>query len=75
LINAYKLFSDKNNFFIRPKTDKPENYYFNKLVGNAVLMQQIIEGKSEKEIRASWQPALDAFKQVRKKYLLYKDFE
>jgi hypothetical protein len=25
-------------------------------------------------LRASWQPALDKFKQIRKKYLLYDDF-
>ena len=37
-------------------------------------MQQIIAGKTEKEIRESWQPELDAFKKIRKKYLLYADF-
>jgi uncharacterized protein YbbC (DUF1343 family) len=75
LIEAYKLFPDKNNFFIKPKSGELTGYHFNKLAGNATLMQQIIEGKSEEEIRASWQPALDKFKQIRKKYLLYKDFE
>jgi uncharacterized protein YbbC (DUF1343 family) len=37
-------------------------------------MQQIRAGKSEEEIRASWQPKLDEFKKIRKKYLLYPDF-
>jgi hypothetical protein len=32
------------------------------------------DGKTEDEIRASWQPALNKFKQIRKKYLLYDDF-
>jgi uncharacterized protein YbbC (DUF1343 family) len=75
LLNAYKLFPDKNNFFLKPKTDKPTDYFFNKLAGNSELMQQLIEGKSEAEIKASWQPKLNVFKQIRKKYLLYPDFE
>jgi uncharacterized protein YbbC (DUF1343 family) len=38
-------------------------------------MEQLKSGKSAEEIRASWQPGLIAFKKIRKKYLLYKDFE
>jgi uncharacterized protein YbbC (DUF1343 family) len=38
-------------------------------------MRQIKEGKSEQEIRKSWEPGLNNFKKIRKKYLLYKDFE
>jgi uncharacterized protein YbbC (DUF1343 family) len=72
LIDAYKLFPDKNNFFIQTKSG---DYFFNKLAGNAILMQQLKDGKTEDGIRASWQPALDKFKQIRKKYLLYDDFE
>jgi uncharacterized protein YbbC (DUF1343 family) len=34
-------------------------------------MQQIINGTSEADIRKSWQPALNAFKTIRRKYLLY----
>jgi uncharacterized protein YbbC (DUF1343 family) len=75
LIEAYKLFPNKDSFFIKPKSGKLTAYHFNKLAGNAILMQQLIDGKTEDEIRASWQPALDKFKQIRKKYLLYKDFE
>jgi uncharacterized protein YbbC (DUF1343 family) len=41
------------------------------LVGVAAFRDQIIAGKSEKEIRASWEPALGEYKQKRKKYLLY----
>ncbi|MEO8711410.1 MAG: DUF1343 domain-containing protein [Parafilimonas sp.] len=72
LIDAYTLFPDKNNFFIKPKTG---DYFFNKLAGNSTLMEQLKDEKTEAEIRASWQPALDKFKQIRKKYLLYADFE
>jgi uncharacterized protein YbbC (DUF1343 family) len=38
-------------------------------------MEQIIAGKSETEIRNSWQPGIETFKKIRKKYLLYPDFE
>ncbi|MFZ1451324.1 MAG: DUF1343 domain-containing protein [Ferruginibacter sp.] len=68
LIEAYKLFPGKDTFFLK-------NNFINKLAGNDILMPQVKEGKSEAEIRASWQPGLIAFKAIRKKYLLYTDFE
>ncbi|HNP19085.1 MAG TPA: DUF1343 domain-containing protein [Fulvivirga sp.] len=66
LIEFYQKFDDKEHFF------KP---YFNKLIGNTVTMEQIEAGLSEKEIKASWQPELSKYKNMRKKYLLYPDFE
>jgi hypothetical protein len=39
------------------------------------LWQQIKNDVSEKEIRASWEPELNNYKKIRKKYLLYKDFD
>jgi uncharacterized protein YbbC (DUF1343 family) len=66
LLEAYELFPGKDSFFIK------ENFY--QKAGNASLMEQIREGKSEEEIRKSWQPGLKRFKAIRKKYLLYKDF-
>ncbi len=75
LLEAYRLFPAKDSFFIMPKSGNPENSFFNKLAGNAELMQQIKEGKSEAEIRNTWEPALTQFKQLRKKYLLYPDYE
>lgn len=42
-----------------------------RLVGVADFRQQIIDGKSEAEIRASWEPGLSQYKEMRKKYLLY----
>jgi len=66
LIGAYKNIGSKTEFF---------NAYFDNLAGNSKLREQIIAGKSETEIRKSWQPDLDAFKEIRKKYLLYPDFE
>lgn len=68
LVKAYKLFPGKDTFFLK-------NDFFNKLAGNATLMKQIKNGVPEKTIRKSWEPGLKAFKAIRKKYLLYKDFD
>lgn len=75
LLNAYHLFPDKENFFIKNKTGNPLYNSFNRLAGSNELMEQVKSGKTEKEIRNSWQPKLDTFKKIRKKYLLYADFE
>ncbi|MDP1764474.1 MAG: DUF1343 domain-containing protein [Sediminibacterium sp.] len=75
LLEAYRLFPDKENFFIKPKNGNATGSFFNKLAGNSELMDQIKAGKTEAEIRQSWQPKLAVFKTIRKKYLLYPDFE
>ena len=66
LIQAYKNTPDQTTFF-----DENFNYH----AGNATLQQQIKNGVSEPEIRASWQDGIKKFKIIRKKYLLYSDFE
>jgi uncharacterized protein YbbC (DUF1343 family) len=63
LIKLYNVFPDKEHFF---------NAYFTKLAGTDQLRKQIEAGKSEKEIRESWEPALSKYKLMRKKYLLYQ---
>lgn len=75
VINAYRLFPEKDSFFIVPKSGDMNGSFFSKLAGNGELWKQIRDGVSESEIRKSWQPDLENFKQIRKKYLLYKDFE
>lgn len=40
-------------------------------VGTGEFRQQIINGVSEKDIRKSWEPGLENYKKMRKKYLLY----
>lgn len=75
LLKAYQLFADKDSFFIKTATGRDADCFFNKLAGNIDFMQQIKAGKSIAEIRKSWQPKLTAFKAIRKKYLLYRDFE
>ena len=66
LLEFYNKSKDKEKFF---------NKYFVKLAGTDQLQKQIEEGKSEDEIRESWQAGLTAYKVKRKKYLLYDDFE
>ena len=72
LLEAYKLFPDKEHFFIMPKSGNIKDAFFNKLAGNEELMLQVIAGNTESEIRKSWEPALSDFKKIRLKYLLYK---
>lgn len=75
LVEAYRLFPQKDSFFLRPKSGKPTDYFFNKLAGSNQLMEQLKAGKTATDIKASWQPGITAFKKIRKKYLLYPDFE
>ena len=65
LIDAYNMYPKKDDFFLA-------SGFFNKLAGNDILMQQIKNGKSIAEIRASWKPGIDSFLKVRKKYLMYE---
>jgi uncharacterized protein YbbC (DUF1343 family) len=63
VIKFYNLYPDKEKFF------KP---YFDTLAGNTTLKQQIKDGLTAEQIRASWQKELEAYKIMRKKYLLYQ---
>lgn len=69
LIDLYKAYPNKADFF-NNKLSK-EMVIFDKLAGVSSLKQQIIAGKSEKEIRASWEPGLSKYKKMRLQYLLY----
>lgn len=66
LINVYKDFPDKKDFF------KP---MFRLLSGTDQLEEQIKQSDTEEEIRATWKEGLDNFSLTRKKYLLYPDFK
>ncbi|WP_394335585.1 exo-beta-N-acetylmuramidase NamZ family protein [Apibacter adventoris] len=48
-----------------------KNIFFDKLAGTNQLREQIIAGKSEKQIKKTWKKDLDKFKIIREKYLLY----
>ncbi|MDR0743278.1 MAG: DUF1343 domain-containing protein [Tannerella sp.] len=49
--------------------------WFDLLAGSDSLRKQIVKGCSEKEIRESWKTDLDAYRKIRKKYLLYDDYD
>jgi uncharacterized protein YbbC (DUF1343 family) len=72
LIEAYRLFPEKEKFFILPKSGDARASFFNKLAGNATLMEQIKAGIAEEEIKKSWAPGLKAFSKIRAKYLIYR---
>lgn len=61
-----KAFNAEKEFFTRPR-------WFDLLMGTDQVRRDILQGKTEKEIRQSWQPALEKYKDIRKKYLLYQE--
>lgn len=66
VIRAYNQIGSGSEFFTS---------YFNTLLGNSWVKEDIINGVPENEIRAKWTNDVNEFKEVRKKYLLYRDFE
>jgi uncharacterized protein YbbC (DUF1343 family) len=58
--------------------DAPDDFFnergFALRAGNSELMEQIREGKAAWWIRNTWKEDLEAFREIRKKYLLYRDF-
>lgn len=69
LMEMYKAYPHKEKFFDFTQSKQMGN--FDKLAGTRNLKEQIIKGVSEDEIRKSWEPGLSAYKEMRKKYLLY----
>lgn len=69
LIELYKAYPNKADFFNFKLSKQMGN--FDKLAGVSSLREQIIAGKSEAEIRKSWEPGLSKYKTMREKYLLY----
>lgn len=66
LIEFYNADSAKDKFFVP---------FFDQLAGTDQLRKQIEAGSNEKQIRLGWQKNLIKYKLVRRKYLLYRDFE
>ena len=62
---AYKQAGKADQFFTRAN-------WFDLLMGTSSVRFQIIEGKSEENIRSIWQAGLDKYRQMRSKYLLYR---
>ncbi|MBB5210756.1 uncharacterized protein YbbC (DUF1343 family) [Microbulbifer hydrolyticus] len=62
----------------RRTNESPEMFFsradfFDKLAGTDQLREAVMAGSSAKQIRASWQPGLVAFRQQRQPYLLYPE--
>lgn len=64
LIDAYHSSAQKDKFFNEES--------FNKLAGTTILKEQIEDGLTEAQIKATWQEGLEAFKVIREKYLIYE---
>jgi uncharacterized protein YbbC (DUF1343 family) len=48
-----------------------ETNFIDKLAGTDQLRTQLLAGSAEDAIRDSWKSGLEAFSEVRKRYLLY----
>jgi uncharacterized protein YbbC (DUF1343 family) len=68
LLLSYSHFPNKESFFLK-------NKFFDLLAGTSKLRIQMTQGVSESEIRDSWKEDTENYKTLRKKYLLYSDFE
>ncbi len=66
LIEFYQKTGRKSTFF---------KDYFKRLCGTDKVREMIEQGKSEEEIRKTWEKEIFEYKKKRKKYLLYEDFE
>jgi uncharacterized protein YbbC (DUF1343 family) len=75
LFDAYQQFPKKETFFLEPKSGNMDQSFFMKLYGDKHIWEYIMGGGTAEGIRKSWEPKLSEFKQIRKKYLLYDDFE
>ena len=62
IIKMYKAYPKKEGFFTR---------MFDLLTGDKMIKEQIIAGKSAEEIKKSWENDLNAYKEVRNRYLIY----
>jgi uncharacterized protein YbbC (DUF1343 family) len=60
MIDLYNNYPEKDKFFDRSMSKQIGNIDY--LIGVADFKNQLKEGKSEKEIRASWEPGLSDYK-------------
>jgi uncharacterized protein YbbC (DUF1343 family) len=70
MIELYQAYPQKEKFF--DKSFSKQINDIDKLAGTRNFKEQIIAGKTEEEIRKSWEPELSNYKKIRTKYLLYK---
>ena len=70
MIDLYQAYPDKERFFDRSMSNQIGNIDF--LSGDKEFKKQIMAGKTAAEIQRTWEPGLSQYKEMRKKYLLYK---
>jgi uncharacterized protein YbbC (DUF1343 family) len=68
LVKSFKMSNESLDFFNK-------NGFFNLLAGTDKIMNLIKGGASGVQIRETYQMELEKFKLIRKKYLIYDDFE
>ena len=64
MYNEFKKMNKADSLLTRPK-------WFDLLMGTNQVRLDMINGKSEKEIRSAWIEDLNKYKEMRKKYILY----
>ena len=69
IMELYKASPNKDQFFDSKMSKEMNNIEIQ--IGSGLFRQQIIDGVPEAEIRAGWEAGLTAYKEMRKKYLLY----
>lgn len=67
-LDFYKKYPSEKQFLTNER-------WLNLLAGTDALIRDIRAGKSETEMVDSWIPELEEYKQLRRRYLLYPDFE
>jgi uncharacterized protein YbbC (DUF1343 family) len=70
MMELYNAYPEKQRFFDKSYSKQIND--IDKLAGTRDFREQIVAGKSEEEIRKSWEPGLTNYKKMRQKYLLYK---
>lgn len=70
MIELYAKSPDKAAFFER---FHPQIGNIDYLVGVSAFKDQIRAGMTEDQIRKTWEPGIEKYKKMRKKYLLYKE--
>ena len=64
VIDAYRACGLGDKFFTS---------FFEKLTGDLSVREMIEQGKTNDEIKATWRPGLEQFKQLRRRYLIYDE--
>lgn len=64
MYNEFKKMNKSESFLTRPK-------WFDLLMGTNQVRLDMLNGKSEKEIRSAWLEDMNKYKEMRKKYMLY----